>query len=133
MHGTALQAACKHLLDAYTLMDTSGHLIDHSRLHNLLISCGRKAAEAGVQTIPKFHFLKHFGEQARRCGNPRLSATYADEGHNADIVRIITSTHVASFGFRLLAKLELQVALDRALLAFEMPNSGALEADFRDA
>ena len=113
--GADLKRATACLLKAYKLMGDSGRTIDHAELHDLFMKTARASKRAGVNLIPKFHFLCHFGKQARDHGNPRYHSAYADESKNRALVICAQSCHTRDFSTRALGKENLSLTSSRTI------------------
>lgn len=115
LRGQNLKRATACLLMAYNLMRDSGRTIDHAELHDLFTKTARACKRAGVNMIPKFHFLCHFGKQACDHGNPRFHSAYADESKNRALVIVAQSCHTKDFSARALGKENLSLQLSREI------------------
>lgn len=78
----------------YTIMQEGAgtRRIDDREFGKAALRCLRASRIAKIPLIPKFHLLVHWGQVARRLGNPDGYNTCRDETHNASIVRVIQSS-----------------------------------------
>ena len=78
-----------------SIINTDSNVLNETEINDMFVSFQRFAclyANAGGETIPKFHLMFHLIQRSRVLGNPRKHMTYYHENVNGQIAKIALAT-----------------------------------------
>ena len=104
--GAALTRAGEALLEYHTITRRAEHQLDAVDTQGIMDATLRFLAvreQCGLPYIPKMHLMVHLAYQVRFFGNPRLTATWEDEGVNRQFAAVCKSAHASVWHRRVLA------------------------------
>ncbi len=70
---------------------------------------------AGGRKTPKHHYLRHFGKETMRFGNPANCHTYRDEGHHLKVRQVAKRANSTRFAEVVLSRLSVAFFKNSAL------------------